>query len=292
MRMAAAMSTDIEYLKKWIGRTDTVYDSITLAPARGLNASLDYSGSVPQPGEPLPPLWHWLYFLPQYCQSELGPDGHEKRGRFLPPVPFPRRMWAGGRYEWVDQLRIGEQVSRKSIIQDIFRKRGRGGELLFVVVRHEVSSPRGLALTEWHDIVYRQLATEKETATTSPIVTAPDDFVWFKHQQADPVLLFRYSALTFNGHRIHYDRSYVTDVEGYPGLVVHGPLMATLLMQLARDNNPGRVVSGYSFRAIRPVFDGHPFDVCGKPDSDDRSAQMWIRDHDRALAMQATVTFS
>lgn len=145
-------------------------------------------------------------------------------------------------------------------------------------------------MNEWHDIVYKESIAE-EGAASLPIVPAPDDAVWLKRQQADAVLLFRYSALTFNGYRIHYDQRYVVEVERYPGLVVHGPLMATLLMELARSKNPGRVVSGFSFRAMRPVFDIHPFDVCGKPGVDDRSAQMWIRDHEHALAMQATVTF-
>lgn len=284
------MSTDIQHLKRWIGKTETIHDLITSAPVRGLNATLDYSSGIAQADEPLPPLWHWLYFLPQHRESELGPDGHAMGGGFLPPVPLARRMWAGGRYKWIDRLRIGEHVSRKSVIEDVTCKSGRSGELVFLVVRHEISGPRGLVLTEWHDIVYRQSVAEKETATL-PIVPAPDNAVWMRRQQADAVLLFRYSALTFNGYRIHYDRRYVTEVVGYPGLIVHGPLMATLLMELARSNNPGRIVSEFSFRATRPVFDIHPFEVCGKPGVDGHSAQMWIQDHEHALAMQATVTF-
>ena len=285
------MATDIQHLRRWIGKTETVHDSVASVPVRGLNATLDYPGDIPQAGDALPPLWHWLYFLPQRRDSELGPDGNAIGGEFMPPVPLARRMWAGGRYKWVDRLRIGEDVSRKSVIEDVSCKSGRSGELVFLVVRHEISGPRGLVLTEWHDIVYKPLVDENAGAKV-PGLPAPANAVWTRRMQADPVMLFRYSALTFNGYRIHYDWRYVTEIGGYPGLIVHGPLMATLLMELARSNNPGRNVAEFSFRATRPVFDIHPFELCGKPDAAGRSAQMWIQDHEHALAMQANVTFS
>jgi 3-methylfumaryl-CoA hydratase len=185
----------------------------------------------------LPELWHWLYFLPHARQSEIGPDGHPKRGGFLPPVPLPRRMWAGGRLEWIKPLVVGDAIERTSTIQSVTHKSGRTGDLIFVLVRHEISNAAGIALTEEHDIVYRDAPAPDDKPVTP--TAAPSDATWTKTIHPDDVLLFRYSALTFNGHRIHYDRRYVTEVEGYPGLIVHGPLIATLLVDLVRQSIPG-----------------------------------------------------
>ena len=272
-------------LKAWTGRTDTLADVVTAAPVRMLRATLDL------PADPavqsLPPLWHWLYFLPSARQSELGPDGHPKRGGFLPPVPLPRRMWAGGQLEFFHPLRIGDAVERVSTIEDVSLKSGRSGELCFVRVRHEIHSPRGLALREFHDIVYRP-----EPVPGAPVAAgepAPEA-QWRERVVPDDVLLFRYSALTFNGHRIHYDRQYVTQVEGYPGLIVHGPLLATLLAGLGGRQFPGREPKAFSFRALKPVFDLHPFEVCGKADGQD-AADLWVRDHEGHRTMAARIEF-
>jgi 3-methylfumaryl-CoA hydratase len=257
---------------------------------RNLSATLDRNDPLPQAGTELPPLWHWLYFLPGQRQSELGPDGHARRGGFLPPVPLPRRMWAGGRLAWHAPLRVGESMERVSRIASVTHKSGRSGDLVFVLVRHEVRSAQGLALTEEHDIVYRPLARPGEAVP--PPQAAPADAPWSREIVPDPVLLFRYSALTFNGHRIHYDRSYVTGVEGYPGLIVHGPLIATLLADLARRQRPDATLGSFSFRAVRPTFDLHPFSVNGKPSEDGRGAQLWARDHEGWLTMQAEAQFA
>lgn len=275
-------------LKSWEGRSETLHDEITAAPVRNLSATLDRDDPPPVRGTELPPLWHWLYFLPGARQGELGPDGHPRRGGFLPPVPLPRRMWAGGRLQWHAPLRVGDAVERKSTIQGVTHKAGRTGDLVFVLVRHEVRNAQGLALAEEHDIVYRPAARPGDPVP--PPQPAPQDAAWSRRIVPDDVLLFRYSALTFNGHRIHYDRRYVTQVEGYPGLVVHGPLIATLLADLVRRER-GRPLRTFQFRAVRPTFDLHPFQVSGKPASE-AGAQLWAQDHEGWLTMQAEATFS
>ena len=276
---------NIDELKAWTGRTETLNDTVTAAPVRMLRATLDLpDGESPHA---LPPLWHWLYFLPSARQGELGPDGHAKRGGFLPPVPLPRRMWAGGQLAFFHPLRIGDTVERVSTIDDVTVKPGRTGELCFVRVRHEVSSLRGLALREFHDIVYRpNPLPDAPAAAADP---APEG-QWSERIVPDDVLLFRYSALTFNGHRIHYDRSYVTQVEGYPGLIVHGPLLATLLAGLGGRRFAGREARSFSFRALKPVFDLHPFDICGKPDGSN-AAELWVRDLEGQRCMTARIEF-
>ena len=274
----------------WIGRSEQRSDLICAAPVAGLSATLDRDDGDPRPGSDLPPLWHWLLFTPQARASEIGPDGHARRGGFLPPVPLPRRMWAGGRLEFHHPLQIGDEVTRVSRITDVSSKSGRSGALVFVTVRHELSNARGLAISEEHDIVYRD--NPQPGAPAAPSQAAPADAQFSRPIVPDPVLLFRYSALTFNGHRIHYDRSYVTEVEGYPGLVVHGPLIATLLLDLLRRERPAARVRRFGFKAQRPLFDIHPFSLHGRPDtesgrSDERRFALWAADHQGLLAMQA-----
>ncbi len=278
------MNIDMANLRQWIGKTESVSDVVTPVPIAALAATLDIDASFDR----LPPLWHWLYFLPVHRWSDLGPDGHPKRGGFLPPVPLPRRMWAGGRVEFHHPLRVGESITRTSTIANVQFKEGRSGSLVFVLVRHEISDTQGVALAEEHDIVYRDLAGAG-AGTPAP---APDDVVWQRIIHPDDVLLFRYSALTFNGHRIHYDRRYATEVEGYPGLVVHGPLIATLLVELVRANRPQARVMRFEFRAVSPLFDTEPFTVCGKPESDGRTIRLWAENSGGGLAMTATAVIS
>jgi 3-methylfumaryl-CoA hydratase len=280
------MDLNLDYLREWRGKSESRSDQVTAAPIAGLSATLDRDDPYPQPGDPLPPLWHWLYFLPIPRQSELGPDGHAKRGGFLPPVPLPRRMFAGDRVEFHRPLCVGESISRLSRILDVNLKQGRSGPLVFVVVRHEISDRDGIAVVEEHDIVYRESPKPHDVAPTPQ--KPPCAAAWTREIRPDDVLLFRYSALTFNGHRIHYDRRYVTQVEGYPGLVVHGPLIATLLLDLLRRNLGDATIASLSFRAIRPLFDITPFHVCGKVASDGKAVQLWATDSEGWLAMDAT----
>jgi len=275
-------------LKDWIGRQETVSDAITPTPYAALSATLDRPVVRPEKGTPLPVLWHWLYFLPLHRQSEIGPDGHAKRGGFLPPVPLPRRMWAGSQFQFHKPLRVGDTVTRKSTIESVNEKSGRTGPLVFVKVRHEIraNDAPAVALTEFHDIVYREAA--KPTDVVPPPQAAPAASQWEKKWMPDDVLLFRYSALTFNGHRIHYDRRYVTEVEGYPGLIVHGPLIATLLVDLLRWQLPDARVARFEFKAVRPTFDINPFFVCGDPLADGKTFDLWAKDHEGWLTMDAT----
>jgi 3-methylfumaryl-CoA hydratase len=283
--MTAIASAD---LARWIGKTETVTDSVTATPYAALSATLDRAPERPPAGTALPPLWHWLYFLPLYRQSEVGPDGHAKRGGFLPPVPLPRRMWAGSQFEFNRPLHVGDRITRVSTIADVTEKSGRTGPLVFVKVRHEIraNDDASPAIVEFHDIVYRE--APKPDEATPPPKAAPSQGSWLRHWIPDDVLLFRYSALTFNGHRIHYDRKYVTEVEGYPGLIVHGPLIATLLLDLLRSERPDAVVRRYEFRAVRPLFDINAFDVCGEPSEDGKSVRLWAKDQEGWLAMDAT----
>ncbi len=270
-------------LDQWLGRTEQRSDVVTPTPLTALAATLDRDDPAAASGRVLPPLWHWLFFLPIHRQSELGPDGHPPRGGFLPPVTLPRRMWAGSRLEFIGPLRVGDAITRTSRIAAIAEKAARSGPLVFVTVEHEIASAAGVALREAHDIVYRGLPAPG--APPAP-PAAPTDEAFVREIVPDAVLLFRYSALTFNGHRIHYDRRYVTEVEGYPGLIVHGPLIATLLLDLLRRERPDAVVRRFEFKAVSPLFDIHPFAVCGRADGDRRFA-LWARNLEGGLAMQA-----
>ncbi len=276
-------------LAAWIGRSETLTDLITPAPVRGLTATLDHDPIEVGAGLPLPPLWHWLYFLPAHRQSEIGADGHAKRGGFLPPVPLPRRMWAGSQFEFRAPVRVGDTVSRTSTIGDVTQKEGRSGPLVFVKVRHELrcNGAAEPAILEFHDIVYREA---KKPGDVEPPPTAAERGAWQREIVPDDMLLFRYSALTFNGHRIHYDRKYVTEVEGYPGLIVHGPLIATLLMDLLRREMPAADVATFRFKAVRPTFDLHPFKVNGAPQPDGKTVRLWAQDHEGWLTMDAVAT--
>ena len=272
---------DIAHLQEWVGKTESASDQVTPTPIAALSATLDIEAPHPAAGDAVAPLWHWLYFLETHRQSELSPDGHAKLGGFLPPVPLPRRMWAGGRFEFHRPLRVGETVTRISRIADVQEKKGRSGTLIFVVVRHEIGNTEGIALTEEQDLVYRAHAKPGDPASAPQ--TAPAGALWERVVQPDDVLLFRYSAL----HRIHYDRRYATETEGYPGLVVHGPLIATLLLDLLRRHMPEADVARFEFRAVSPLFDTSSFTLCGKLESDGKTISLWATDATGGLAMTA-----
>ncbi|KAF3996546.1 FAS1-like dehydratase domain-containing protein [Glaciimonas immobilis] len=279
-------------LQEWVGRSETVTDIISPTPVAALSATLDLGIDRPQSGTPLPALWHWLYFLPLHAQSLLGADGHAQKGGFMPPVTQPRRMWAGSQLKFHSPICVGDAVERVSTIAEVREKDGRSGRLTFVKVQHQLfcNGATDAALTEFHDIVYRdppvigQAAVQPEKARTDP--------EWTLRITPSETFLFRYSALTFNTHRIHYDRKYATEVEGYPGLVVHGPLIATLLIALVRREMPDRVIMHFEFRAIRPTFDLHPFSVHGAPTGDGKTVHLWAQDHEGFLTLDATVTLA
>jgi 3-methylfumaryl-CoA hydratase len=277
---------DIESLRKWIGRQETSSERIHPTAATLLAASLDAEDPRIGEGMELPPLFHWLYFLPACRQSQLGTDGHPLRGGFLPPVPLTRRMWAASTLEFAQPLLIGEQASRTSEIIDVTLKQGRSGPLLFVTVQHTIRRESGVvAVTETQELVYRDPPKAGEPAPAGP--AAPSSQSWLRAVQPDPTLLFRYSALTFNAHRIHYDRRYASEVEGYPGLVIQGPLAATLLVTLLQHEVPGARLRRFRFRALKPLFDDRGFLLCGQPRAETADIRLWTCDASRSMCTEA-----
>lgn len=274
----------------WIGRQETVTDMIAPSPLAGLSATLDHvPGESPWTELQVPPLGHWLYFLPRARQSEIGGDGHPERGGFLPPIQLPRRMWAGSQIRFDAPLPVGVQASRTSTIRAIEAKSGKLGDLVFVTVEHEiaVAGAVGPAIVERQDIVYRQGAAPGSASSPAASATEPVNRIceWSRELKADPAMLFRYSALTFNAHRIHYDRDYCRDVEGYAGLVVHGPFSATLLVDLFLRQHSRAQVRSFAFRAKRPIIDSKPIRLCGKRTAS--GAELWILDADGHEAITA-----
>ncbi len=266
----------------WLGRTETRVERVEAMQAVKMAATLDRP--TPKDGDALPPGWHWMLFNAAEPASALGADGHPKRGGFLPPVELPRRMWAGGRLVFHALLRVGAQAVRHSEIAKVETKTGKTGALVFVVVKHRIEADGVLAIEEEHDIVYRGL-----DSGTARAVAPPEGAEITKAIAPDSTLLFRYSALTFNGHRIHYDQPYATQVEGYPGLVFHGPLTATLLMALAEELGRAKLAR-FSFRGVAPLFDTAPFAIKAKRDGGKIIA--WAETPDGALAMSAEATLT
>jgi 3-methylfumaryl-CoA hydratase len=261
----------------WLGRSEVRSDFVTSTPLAALAATLDRDDPEPLPGSEVPPLAHWLFFLPLTRQSGIGADGEPRSDGFLPPVKLPRRLWAGGRMRF-------HEITRESRIIAIEGESGSNGRRVFVRVRHTISNARGVAITEEQDVVYRDSAAPG--APEPPPLPAPSNESWSRAVAADPILLFRYSALTFNGHRIHYDRGYATDVEGHAGLVVQVPLVATLLVDLFRRKRPQARLTHFSFAAVHPLVDIHPVTLCGQEDGSS-TVRLWARNHERDLAMHA-----
>lgn len=278
---------DMELLRRWIGRDQERYDVVEPNKVAALAATLD-CGVTPAHGDALPAGWHWVFFNPIARRSEIGADGHPTRGNFLPPVPLARRMWAGGRLRFLRPIHVGDRVRKVSRVTDVQDKTGRSGPLIFVQVAHEVTTEDGLALVEEQDIVYRPAPSEGGAMPPAPPLARAAD--WSQDIVPDDVLLFRYSALTFNAHRIHYDRRYVTEVEGYPGLIVHGPLLATLLMELIRHRLPAAQLEEFRFKAVRPTFDTSRFSIHGNVPNGERRCVMWSTDNDGMLAMDGEAT--
>jgi len=279
---------NLDSLRDWVGKTETHSDTVTAWPVAAMSATLDRNDPEPKAGDALPPGWHWLYFLEAKPASALGPDGHPRRGGFLPPVPLPRRMWAGGRIEFLQPLHIGDAVRRDSEIISVESKHGRSGDLVFVTVRHTISTHGETAVREEHDIVYRDAAKPGEPPPTGK--PAPANAAWQRALVGDPVMLFRYSALTFNGHRIHYDLDYARNEEHYPGLIVHGPLQTTLLLDLCRRHEK-RPVKRLEYRALHPVFHTERFTVNGNPGAEGNNVDLWTANAASNYAMTGTATF-
>ena len=272
-------------LDDWIGRSEKREDVLHAQPCRFMQATLDLEPSLDE-GDALPPLWHWLFFLEAKRMGTLGRDGHPAKGEFLPPVSLPRRMWAGGRFVFRQPLIIGQAATKTSTIKSIVQKDGRSGPLCFVTVAHEVHQNGNLCMTEEHDIVYRE--DPRPDAPQVQPASAPDGAEFSQVVQPSEVMLFRYSALTFNGHRIHYDSTYAREIEGYEGLVFHGPLTATLLVNLAQQKT-GLAAKEFSFRGTAPLSGLGAFHLEGRLGRD--GIDLWARLGDGALAMTARAVF-
>ena len=268
----------------YVGRTETRSDIVSPVVIRGLAATLDIAEADVAPGGRLPPLWHWMLFQDWVPGAGLGTDGHPKRGGFLPPVhDLPRRMWAGGRVAFLAPLHAGDAITRTSTILSVEEKTGGSGRLVFVTVQHVVANASGPAIEEEHDIVYR--GTDGAAVKAAEPAAAPPAGAFLATVQPSPVLLFRYSALTANGHRIHYDLDYVTREEGYPGLVVHGPLQATWLADIVRQYRPGARIATFAYRGRRPAFHQNPISLVGWEAGG--KLRLESRDHEGAVCMSA-----
>ena len=279
---------DIDHLRQWIGRSQEASDIVTAQLVKGLRATLFQEVGEPRTGDAAPFTVHWCLAQPVFPMSMLGPDGHPTRGGFLPPVPLPRRMWAGGELEFIDPLRVGDEATRVSRISDVTVKTGSTGTLCFVAVDHVISTARGVAIRERHDIVYRDIGGAPAAAPAK----APPPPPVAKHREthvSDPVLLFRYSALTFNGHRIHYDRDYVTKVEGYPGLIFHGPMQAAFIVELATKLHGGQPPKKLSYRGVQPLFEGSEFSV--NANDKDGGMELWIANAEGQPTMKGAATW-
>jgi 3-methylfumaryl-CoA hydratase len=280
---------DLGHLRQWIGRSTEASDIVTAQLVKGLRATLFMEIGEPKPGDAAPFTVHWCLAQPVFPMSELGPDGHPARGGFLPPVPLPRRMWAGGELEFIDPLRVGDQAVRTSRIADVTMKTGSTGALCFVSVEHVTATPRGPAIRERQDIVYRDMSTPPAASAPARPATPSPSAQHRESHMADAVLLFRYSALTFNGHRIHYDRDYVTRVEGYPGLIFHGPMQAALLVEFAAKLHGGKAPGKFSYRGVQPLFEGSEFSV----NANDAGAglELWTANSAGQPTMKGTATW-
>jgi 3-methylfumaryl-CoA hydratase len=272
--------------KEWIGQTETARQVAERWPILGLCAVLD-KREAPGPGEPIPPAAHWTYFGPTVPQSQIGTDGHPERKGFLPPIVQPRRMWAASDITFSGEIHIGDLVTKTARIVDISEKEGKSGSLIFVNVDNRYHVDEQEVLSEIQTLVYRDHPGPGEAPP--PAKAAPTDPAWSHRIDPDPVLLFRYSAVTFNAHRIHYDESYATREEGYPGIIVHGQLTATLLLDQFRMRFPDRPIRSFSFRAVKPLFSGHPFFLEGT-EKGDGTYSLWARDETGALSLVASLT--
>jgi 3-methylfumaryl-CoA hydratase len=277
------MDTDFSI---WIGRTEQVSDPLCGVQALAAQATFDEPGPPIQDGDTLPLPWHWFHFLPRAAQSALDDDGHPRRGGFLPPIPYPRRMFAGARIQVHRPLRVGTPALREGTIRDVVMKSGKSGALAFVTVAYRFMQEGQLCLEEEQDIVYREPGAA--VPAPQPVdLPQPPEGAWSRSLQPDTRVLFRFSALTFNAHRIHYDRAYATEMEGYPGLVVHGPLTAALLLQLVRQHT-ARPIIAFSFRGLAPLFDLGPVRLLALPA--EHTVSLQAQGPDGRVALEATAT--
>ena len=280
------MTTD--QFSAWIGKQSSTKALVTAYQADALTATLDRDDLPFKEGDEIPPGWHLFYIREVVKIRDTAADGHPKRGDFLPPIDLPRRMWAGTKATYHKPIHVGENIRNVTTIEAVTPKTGKTGKLVFLKLKHEISGENGIATTEMQDVVYREDAKPGVKVPDPP--PAPGVAVWKRTIHPSSVLLFRYSALTMNSHRIHYDRTYVTEVEKYPGLLVHGPLTFTLLLDLFRREMPDAALKSFSVRAVSPIYDTHDFTVEGML-GQNGEASLWALNHQGRLAMSAEATF-
>lgn len=276
------------HYKDWTAAIEHCEENLAPEPVNRMLAMLDTRQQAFQVGDALPPLWHWLYFLPAAMQSEIGDDGHPQRGGLLPPVDLPQRMFAGSKLLVHEPLTIGQTALREAEVIDVTEKTGSTGQLVFVSLRYRVYQQSRLCVEEEQRIVYRNASRVTAAPTLAEFEPTPAGTTT-RIVMPDPVLLFRFSALTFNAHRIHYDRPYATDVAGYPGLIVQAPLIAVLLAELIRSTMQRQLMT-LEFRALAPLYDTGPVQLVAIPDGTSR-LRLEARRHDLTLAMQGTAQF-
>ena len=287
-----ATAIDEEALRRHIGTRMTEEDTATAAPIAMLIATFDRPEPAPRDGTPIPQGWHIGYFLNMAPQSTLVADGLAQSSGVLPKMPLPRRMYAGCKITFHDDIRVGEKITRETTLSDIQVRKGSTGTLIFVTQTRRISTPRGLAITEDYQGAFREEVKEGEKSGIPKREEVPAGMPWKRRHKADAVSLFRFSAITFNPHRIHYDKPYAMDAEGYPGLVVHGPYSQHCLSDFIRDMNPGKRMATFNMRARAPLFEQDPFDLVGRPAADGKGAEVWALTPSGTIAMQATATFA
>jgi 3-methylfumaryl-CoA hydratase len=279
---------DIQLLRKSIGSKVVEEDVATRAPLAMLAATFDRSEEAPREGEAIPPGWHIGYFLAMSRPGELAQDGLPASSGVLPKMPFPRRMYAGCNIKFSGDIRVGERITRETELVDIQAREGSTGTLIFATQRRRISTPRGLALVEDYHGVFREEVKAGGKSGIPKRDEVPAGLPWQQTVRTNEVSLFRFSAITFNPHRIHYDRDYATKVEGYPGLVVHGPYSQHCLIDFVRDNNPGRRITRFDMKARAPLFDTEPFMLVGRPSAAGEGCEVWAMTPAGTIAMQAT----
>lgn len=279
-------------LRRHIGKRMTEEDTATAAPIAMLIATFNRSEPPPREGQAIPPGWHIGYFLNMAPQSTLAGDGLPTGAGVLPKMPLPRRMYAGCRMTFHDDILVGDKLVRETTLSDLQVRQGSTGTLIFATQTRRISTPRGLAMTEEYQGAFREEVKEGQKSGIPKREEVPTGLPWRRTIKADAVSLFRFSAITFNPHRIHYDKPYAMDVEGYPGLVVHGPYSQHCLSDFIRDMSPGKKMATFSMRARAPLFEQEPFELVGRPSGDGRGAEVWALTPSGTVAMQATATFA
>lgn len=290
------MTTDAEFeaaiaaLQGWVGRERIVEDEIGLSSARRIAGMLDIDPASLKQGDALPPHWFTMFFPDIAKQSDIGPDGHPNKGVFLPPIPLPRRMGAGRRVTINESLRIGTPAIKRAIVAQVLPKVGRTGRMAILTMRHVIECEGRTVAVDEFDAMYREAPPPGQPTAATPPVAAPDSAAWMEKKLLSSPLVFRYSSVTWNAHRIHYDADYARDEEGYPATVQNGGLTMQLMLDAALKRAPGRI-TGFTARLARPLWVGDTVTLCGAAPADGRM-ECWAADKDGHLCARLEASFA